>query len=106
MEKKTILIVEDEAITAMCLKNVLEGMGFEGYDSVFTGREAIQKALQLRPDAIFMDIFLADEIDGIEAVKTIHQEVYIPVIYVTASSDKTTFERAQTTQMAAFLHKP
>ena len=107
MAKNKILIVEDEAITAMCLANDLISIGFDVYDdNVFTGREAIEKALSLRPDAILMDIFLDDDIDGIEAVKAIHREVYIPVVYVTASSDATTFERAQTTRMAGFLRKP
>jgi CheY-like chemotaxis protein len=61
-----------------------------------------------------MGIVLEGNIDGIEAAETIRTKFDIPVIYLTAYSDKSTVERAKTTHPSAFilkepfgfLHKP
>ncbi|MGF7118474.1 PAS domain S-box protein [Methanobacterium oryzae] len=101
-----ILIVEDEAITAIDVKNTLESMDFEVVSVVFSGEEAIKKAEELKPDLIIMDIHLKGEIDGIEAAKKIMTFFDIPVIYLTAYSDKKTFQRAKLTEPYGFITKP
>ena len=53
-----------------------------------------------------MDIFLSDNIDGIQASEYIHKQKFIPIIFITASSDKETYERAQSVKYNAFLRKP
>lgn len=104
--KKTILVVEDEAIVAMDLKNILTDLGYEVPDTVASGEEAIQKALELRPDLILMDIHLSREIDGIDAAKKIIQDLDIPVIYLTAYADEETLERASQTATFGYILKP
>ena len=61
-----ILIVEDEAITAMDLKNTLERLDFKVVSTASDGKEAIKKTEKLKPDLILMDIMLKGEIDGVE----------------------------------------
>jgi CheY-like chemotaxis protein len=106
MIKNRILIVEDDAVSALSLKITLAKRGYEICDTVDTGEEAIATALKLQPDLILMDIFLAAQIDGVEAVKKIHEHLDVPIIYVSASSDQATYQRACQTKMVAFLRKP
>ena len=71
-----ILVVEDEAITALDIQGLLESMGFEVASIASHGAEAIQKAKDLKPDLILMDIMIKGEMDGIEAageIKNIFQ---------------------------------
>ena len=101
-----ILIVEDEAITALDIQELLEHMGFEVVSTASMGVEAIQKARDLKPDVILMDITLKGEMDGIEAAERIMTLFNIPVIYLTGYSDEKTFERIKLTQPYGFITKP
>ena len=53
---KRILVVEDEAITALDLKYSLEELGYEVIDTVDTGQDAIDTAAETVPDVVLMDI--------------------------------------------------
>jgi two-component system response regulator len=99
-----VLIVEDEAITALMLRTEVTELGLEVIDVADTGKSAIASARRQRPDAILMDIRLKDEVDGIEAAKIINDN--IPVIYHTAFVDAATRDRAMTTKPVDFLEKP
>lgn len=81
-----ILIVEDEAITALDLKYSLEELGYEVVDTVDTGQDAIDTAIETKPDVVLMDIKLKGAMEGIEAAEII-SEYKIPIIYLTANTD-------------------
>lgn len=106
MEEVNILIVEDEAITAMELKINVKKWGYNVIDVVNEGRMAIDCSVKNRPDLILMDIFLLDDIDGICATKEIHQNLVVPIIYLTASEDPETYKRAQETNFHDYITKP
>ncbi|MGB7969905.1 MAG: response regulator [Methanobacterium sp.] len=109
-----ILVVEDERITAEDIKKSLEKAGYKVPAIVSTGEDAIKFSEKYKPDLVLMDIVLEGKIDGIEAAEIIRTKFDIPVIYLTAYSDKSTVERAKTTHPSAFilkepfgfLHKP
>ena len=101
-----ILVVEDEAITAMDIQRTLESNGFDVVTTASNGEEAIQKAEELKPDLVLMDVVIKGEIDGVEAADKIQTLFNIPVIYLTAFSDGKTFERAKLTKPYGFLTKP
>ncbi|MCP4138021.1 MAG: response regulator [bacterium] len=105
-EIKQVLIVEDELVSALALKLIIEELGFSVCGIVTKGRDAIAQACSMRPDLILMDVFLADSVDGINAVEEIHETINIPVIYITASTDPATFKRAERTTMLAYIRKP
>ncbi|HEY9668560.1 MAG TPA: response regulator, partial [Coleofasciculaceae cyanobacterium] len=86
--KIQILVVEDENIIALNLKENLESLGYIVVAIVVSGEKAIEKATQLRPDLVLMDIRLKGSIDGIEAAGQIWEHLSIPVIYVTGHSDR------------------
>lgn len=81
-----ILIVEDESLIALELKVILLSLGHMISGIAATGKDAIDKAKELKPDLIFMDINLRDFLTGIEAAETIHLDSKIPIIYITAMS--------------------
>lgn len=104
--KMKLLLVEDEAITAMSIRKDLELMGYEVSDPIGTGEEAIQKALSECPSVILMDINIIGDMDGIEAVEKIHDQIRIPIIYMTGYSNREIRERAIKTGPLAYLEKP
>ena len=101
-----ILICEDELLVAKDVALTLRDLGYETAGMVATGEEAIRKAEEVRPDLILMDINLAGEIDGIEAVQQIRAQFDIPVVYLTAYAEKDVFERAQQTEPDGYMGKP
>lgn len=100
-----ILVVEDEAITAFDIKVTLEEMGFETVLTAARGEDAIQIAKELKPDLILMDIYLKDELDGIDVATEI-QHIDIPVIFLTAFTNEGIYKRAKLTNPYGFISKP
>jgi PAS domain S-box-containing protein len=101
-----ILVVEDERIIARDIQSSLENLGYAVLAIAPSGTEAIEKALELRPDLILMDIRLKGEIDGIQAAEQIWNQLQIPIIYSTGYSDRNTLERAKTTGPFGYILKP
>ncbi len=106
MTKKRVLIVEDEAIIVMHLRNTLAGMGFEVAGAVQTAHDAIAQCGEVRPDLILMDIMLPGGMDGIEASTVIQASYDIPVVYITGNADMTTVKRARETNPYGYVIKP
>jgi len=103
---KKILIVEDEMIIADMHQDIVEAGGNEVVGIAGTGQKAIRLFKELSPDLILMDIYLADETDGIETMEIIRQKSQVPVIYITGNSEDQTRKRAEKTGYAAYLKKP
>ena len=106
MMNKKILIVEDESITAEAVKRTLEYLGYPDSSVVTSGEAAVEEAQKNNHDLVLMDIKLKGGIDGIEAVRRIRSFSDIPVIYITAITDKATLERAKKTEPYGYIHKP
>lgn len=105
-KKGQILIVEDEAITAMLLQRQLSQMGYGKPIIVATGEEAVRVAAQSKPAVVLMDINLAGEIDGIEAASRIGKEYDVPIAFVTGYADSDIRRRAEALSPVAYLLKP
>lgn len=101
-----VMIVEDENIVAMDIRQRLEMLGYEVTATVTTGEKAIELADKTRPDVVLMDIVLKGEVDGIEAAEEIRRRLGIPIIYITAYSDSKTLERAKVTEPFGYIIKP
>ena len=106
MGKARILLVEDEFIVAESIRNVLRNLGYHVIGHVPTGEEAIEKVDKSRPDLVLMDIVLAGDIDGVEAAGEINKRFDIPVVYLSAHSEKSFMERAKITEPFGYLLKP
>jgi PAS domain S-box-containing protein len=101
-----ILLVEDESIVAIDVRNRLESLGYQVSAVAASGEEAVQKAEEIRPDLVLMDIVLKGEIDGVEASHQIQNRLDVPVIYLSAYLDDETLRRAQQSQPFGYLIKP
>lgn len=87
--KPRALIVEDEILIAEELRERLSRLGFSVIAAVDSADEGIAIATRERPDVVLMDIMLKGEKDGVQAAEEIHQQVDLPIVYVTAySTDK------------------
>ena len=106
MREPNILIVEDVRMIAEYMELILFHHGYRVSGVVVSGEEAVATALKTMPDVVLMDIKLDGVIDGITAAAMIHDQSDIPIIYVTAYTDKAVFERAMSTNPSAYLHKP
>jgi two-component system, response regulator PdtaR len=101
-----ILLVEDEALSALYLSLELQKMGFRVLAALSTGEEALALARAERPDLILMDINLSGRMDGLEAVRRIKELFEVPVIFTTGYSDAGIRELAGALEPLAFLVKP
>jgi len=106
MTRKRILITEDESIIAMDLEARLLDMDYEVVAVTSTGEQALRRTAELVPDLILMDIVLKGPMDGIETAKCIRAQFDIPIIYLTAHSDKPTLQRATVTEAYGYILKP
>ncbi len=106
MESRKILIVEDEFITASDLKAILEKDGYTVAGVARTGEEAIKLAGQDPLDLVLMDIKLGSSMDGIETARILRESTGVPVVYLTAHSDREFLERAKLTEPNGYLIKP
>ena len=106
MSGERILIVEDEGVLAMHLAYQLKKFGYAVDTPVATGEDAIASVQKNPPDLILMDIQLASDMTGIETAAEIHTHANIPIVYLTAFSDKRRLDEAKLTMPYGYLLKP
>ncbi len=106
MDRKSILIVEDEGIVADEIRSRLKNLDYKVVGIADKGLDAIERAREKNPDLVLMDIRLKGEMDGVEAAEVIRTEFDIPVVYLTAYTDEATLRRAKITQPFGYLIKP
>jgi CheY-like chemotaxis protein len=101
-----ILVVEDERIVGLHLKQQLVKLGYKVVAVVSSGDEALKVVADRNPDVVLMDIHIDGEIDGIETASRIPSDQCIPVIYLTAFAGETTLQRARATKPYGYMMKP
>lgn len=104
--KKKVVIVEDDRLLAIVLKKMATSMNFEVLDTSQGGQDAIESVNRNNPDLILMDILLADNVTGIEAMKKIRETTNTPVIYISALSDENVRREATGISNSFYLTKP
>ena len=106
MAGETIMIVEDDIISAEALREKLAGFGYAVPSPLDNGKDAVHFALKTCPDLVLMDIKLSGSMDGIEAAAAIQKHLDVPVIYLTAYTDDEVLQRARSTAPFSYLIKP
>lgn len=101
-----ILIVEDEHIVALDLKMSLEDLGHHVVATVAFGEEVLENASRHRPDLVLMDIKLAGAMRGTEAAQLVHNQLQLPVIFLSAFCDSAILEQARHSLPYGYLIKP
>jgi CheY-like chemotaxis protein len=83
-----VLIIEDEPLIAMDLKELVERLGHRVSGTARTHREAVEAFGLGRPGLILADIQLADGSSGLNAVNEILRDFDVPVIFITAFPER------------------
>ena len=110
MDKKKILIVDDEKDFTQLVKMSLEGMGDYEVRTENDPLEAVAAAREFKPDLILLDIIMPD-MDGTEVARKIREDEKIgstPVVFLTATVTKaeTDFVEGGIIGGRAFIAKP
>jgi AmiR/NasT family two-component response regulator len=100
-----IMIVDDEPITRMDLKEVLEENGYDVVGEGRNGEEAIEKAYLLNPDLIIMDVKMP-RVNGIKASSVIKGFSDCSILLLTAYSHRELIEKAKVAEVNGYLVKP
>ncbi|TWE12613.1 response regulator receiver and ANTAR domain protein [Rudaeicoccus suwonensis] len=103
--KLRVLVAEDEALIRLDIAEMLREAGYDVIAEVGDGRQAVDVALDLRPDLVVMDVKMP-LLDGISAADEIGAAGVAPVVMLTAFSDKELVERASDAGVMAYVLKP
>lgn len=103
--KPSILIVEDESILRMDLKETIEEAGYRVIGEAGDGEKAIELAHQLKPDLIIMDIKMP-KLNGLKASEIISKSLNLPTLLLTAYSQKDFVQKAKQSNVVGYLVKP
>ena len=89
MTATRVIVVEDERIVALHLKQQLVKLGYEVVGVAASGEQALRLVNDLRPDVVLMDIHIEGAIDGIETTERIPAELMVPLPTPPAAVDST-----------------
>jgi CheY-like chemotaxis protein len=101
-----IVVVEDERIVALHLRQQLTKLGYEVVGTAASSDRALGLITRLDPDLVLMDISIEGDVDGVETAARIPPDLNIPIVYLTAHAEPSTLKRAQGTKPYAYLLKP
>lgn len=82
-----VLIVEDEAVIGLLLKETIEGLGHSVCGIANTEADAIAQADRYQPDLMIIDASLRSG-SGVSAIETIQRTRRVPHIFVTGNARK------------------
>lgn len=104
--KLKIIIVEDEYSILMDLSRKIQKLGHEVVGTCSNYDETILTLVKEKPDLVIADINLNEQKTGVDLGRIINEQFKIPFIFLTASSDKETFDYALTVNPMGFIVKP
>lgn len=106
MTNAKILLVEDSLMFAYVVRKTLIKLGYEAFEAISSGEEAIKRTAELKPDIVLMDIMLSGSLDGIQSAEIIRQNYDVPIIFLTSCDDIKTLNRAKETGPFGYIIKP
>jgi len=101
-----ILIVEDDSLVALDIREIIEENGFNAIGVCSNGADAITCLKKNKVDFALLDINLKDSISGIDIAKIINKNYNIPFAFITANTDDNTIEEVKQTEPVGFVVKP
>jgi len=106
MAATRVLVVEDERIVALHLRQQLGRLGYDVTAVASSGEQALRQLAVQQPDVVLMDIHIEGAMDGIETARRIPEASQVPIVYLTAYSEEATLARARSTKPYGYLLKP
>lgn len=105
MNGHNILIVDDEPIIRMDLREMLEAEGYHVVAEAKNGEEAVELAHRHKPNLIIMDVKMPG-MNGIKATDIIRKSCDASILLLTAYSQKELVQEARDVGVTAYLVKP
>lgn len=116
MNRKKILIVDDNEVILKALSMKLESVGYETLTAI-DGSEAVSAARKDKPDLIILDLSFPPDVahgggvgwDGFRIIEWLHridEAKGIPIVVITAGDPAKYKDRALAAGAIAFFHKP
>lgn len=106
MAKASILIVEDEPVLALELKEDLLAAGYSICATVSDGDQVLAAVIRHRPDVIIMDIRILGFRDGIEAAGRVRAVLPVPIVFLSSRPREEVSEQVANLAPAWYLEKP
>ncbi len=100
-----ILVVDDESIIRLDLRERLTDLGYTVVGEAADGHMAVSLTRRLRPDLVLMDIKMP-KMDGITAARVLLEERIAPIVLLTAFSDRGLVEDAREAGVLGYISKP
>ena len=107
MNKKAILVVDDEADFVDLVRTTLEAKGYD-IIAAYDGKDALEKASKEKPDLILLDLVMPrpNGFEVLSKLKSSWRTANIPIIILTAKGDKDYILDAQKLGAADYMVKP
>ncbi|MGH3725903.1 MAG: ANTAR domain-containing response regulator [Mycobacterium sp.] len=102
---RRVVVAEDEALIRLDLVEMLHEEGYDVVGQAGDGQEAVDLAVQLKPDLVIMDVKMPRR-DGIDAASEIAAKRIAPIVILTAFSQRDLVEKARDAGAMAYLVKP
>lgn len=103
-EKKSILLVEDEMLTALLTKKKLENENYS-VKHALTGVEAISLIAENSYDLVLMDINLGPGYDGIETAQLIQEKSNVPIVFLSSHTESEIIAKVEETSSYGYIEK-
>ena len=100
-----VVIADDESIIRLDLKEILVEAGFDVVAETGRGDDAVKLVLEHKPDLVILDIKMPG-MDGVAAAKEIGKTSEVPILLLTAFSQRELIQEARDVGVAAYLVKP
>lgn len=103
---KKILIVEDEHELALNIQEILINLEYDVVGIFNNAIDVLDYFIDGSADLILMDILIQGDLDGIDLCYKLKDKLNIPIVFLTAYSDKTILERISKIMYDGYLLKP
>jgi len=102
-----VFIVEDDQLLASALSAQVEMLGYRVAGMANTAEDAVRGVLQAKPQVVIMDLRLTGYATGLDAARSIRQNLEVPIIFYTAhGNDNALKQEVASMGNAQLLQKP
>lgn len=106
MERRKVLVIEDESLIARALTKILNKLQYEIIGIANEADVAMTMLEKQVPDIILMDIKIDGKLDGIQTAELVRSKYDIPIVYMSSLDDQATLDRAKETMPFGYVSKP
>ena len=108
LAKMKIVIIDDEPVNVALLEDILEENQYTRFESITDSTQALEVCKKFRPDLVLLDLMMPPP-DGFTILETLRadaDEIFLPIVVLTADTNEKTKRRALAVGATDFLLKP